>query len=311
MSSKSSLFKVLGLLLIAGMLNACGSKGDNMSPEEQEAESLKEMSVNLADVSSDKCLNLQKYFNAIKALPEETRVRKVTSDFNAKNSGNLPRNFYLRLAAGNFQIIDGNLVELPDITTVEQVGCEKVIFRAEGHQEAYKIVKATKDSLALENDWSGLTVYKWTSPLTMEITNTTVVADYLCNGDNRARVSVTHDISWGTDSIFTETLPEKAIEPAYLSLVSDATGFAFNSLYLTATPPVFTPKPIPNPPPLPEEDHNDDDVVPPFDGDIGPIHPGAPVDGSFQTVAPEQKLVVTRLKELQASSVRPDLLMCY
>jgi hypothetical protein len=323
MRSRSFLLKVLLTISLAAFLNACSSNSDSekaaaqAQAEEEAAENLRAMQIDLSEVSSDKCLNIQKYFEIIRSMPAVTKARKITSNFDIKNGSSLPRNFYMRLAAGNFQVQDGNLSELPDFMTVEQAECDSVVFRADGHDEIYKIKKSTKESVTLENDWQGQLHIQWRTPFSVDISTTSVVGDYLCSSSSKAKLTVTHNITWGNESIFTDTLAEKAIDTSYLSVVSDATGFAFNSLYLSAVPPVFSPRPIPAPVPVPdpEEDLNPEDDVVPDPEDIGPG--GVPfstplnADSEIQPVAPEQRLVVVKLKELQSSSVRPDLLMCY
>ncbi|MEZ0390682.1 MAG: hypothetical protein ACAH59_00605 [Pseudobdellovibrionaceae bacterium] len=312
MSSKSSLFKGLALILTLGFLNACSSSGDEAreAAEKEEQEKTQAMQIELSEVSDSRCLNIEKYFQLLRDLPAETRARKMTKDLNVRTIGaSLPRNFFLRLAAGNFQIRDGNLTEFPELLKVTQAECTSVTFNEEGHQEIYKIKEANADSLLLENNWDGQIFIRWTSPVSMEFRTTSVVGDYLCSGSSKAKVTVSETINWGRDDIFTTTIGDSEIDPSYLSLVSEATGFAFVSLYSNQVPPAFSPKPIPTPQPEQPEEEGEDDSITPDPEDVGP---GMFVNDDIQPTAPgDRQLVVSKLKELQASPIRPDLMMCY
>lgn len=310
MYSKSTLAKVFSLVCLMGLASACSSSGDEAAALAA-AEKAESREVLLAEVSTEECLNVESYFNVLRAQSEDTRARKMTNDFKVKTiKASLPRNFYLSLAAGNFQIIDSGIHEVPEITFVKQDGCNTVTFMAPGHDEVYKITRAKPDTLTFENDWGGETTIQWKDPYTMRYTTSSVVTQDLCSSGSKARVTVEQTITWGDDSVHTSTIGEKAIDPAYLALVSEATGFMFNSLYSNMTPPAFTPMPLPPNPEVPPEvvePEPVDDIVDPFPGDIGPgrrivLQPTAPSD---------RQLVISRLKELQSTPIRPDLLQCY
>jgi len=304
MCSKSSLKKTLSLLVILGIASAC-STNDDQEAEQRAAEMMQSRQIELAEVSNGECLDLQKYFDALRGMPDGTRSRKITTDFKVKNlKSALPRNFYLSLAAGAFMVEDGDLAQLPDLMVVKQVGCETVVFSAEGHSDVYKIKEAEKDSITFENEWDGGMKIRWKGPLSMEMSTMSVVTQDLCNSSSKVRKTIVQQISWGDDSVHAATLGEKEIEPSFLSLVSEVKGFAFNSLYSDMTPPAFSPVPIPPGPEQPVTDpESPDDIGPGFFDLDEEVQPVAPSD--------ERKLVISRLKELQASPLRPGLDQCF
>lgn len=314
MCSKSSLSKLLFLLCALGLVNACSSKNDDAEAEQRAAEVLQSRQIELSEVTNGDCLDLQKYFETLRGLPADTRARKMTTGFQVRTlKSALPRNFYLSLAAGNFQIEDGNLADLPELMILKQNGCENVVFSAEGHDEVYTVKEAKADSLTLENEWDGGFTVRWKSPLSLEMSTVSIVSQDLCHSGSKAKVTVDQEISWGDDSIFAATLGEKDIDPNYLSVVSEAKGFTFNSLYSNLTPPVFSPEPIPSWPGQPEPDPIDEvDPLPEDPEDMGPGG-NSNLSEEVQPVAPseDRRLVVSRLKELQLGSIRPELTQCY
>lgn len=313
MMSKSSLTKALSFVSLLGFLAACSSPGDQEA-EQKAMEIAQSRSVELSEVSNGQCLDLQKYFDLLQGMPGDTRVRKVTTDFVVKNIKNqLTRNFYLSLVAGSFLIEDGNIHELPDLMRVQQTGCESIMYAAEGHSEVYKVTEAKPDSITFENEWGGSTQVTWKSPTSLEMQTVSIVNEDLCRSA-KARTIADHTISWGDDGIFAATLGEKEIDPSYLALVTEAKGFALNSLYSNLTPPVFSPRPLPEFPIQPEEPIQPEQPV-----TEGPTNPEIPGDGigffesEIQPVAPgdDRRLVISRLKDLQSATIRPDLTQCF
>jgi len=270
-------------------LAACTTKkGDELSSDPVErAQQEGTFKVGLERVSTDKCLNVEKYFATIRTFPTETKVRKMTTDFRMRAGYNLPRNFYLRLAAGNFQILDTEISQVPDFAEMKQTDCDSVVMATEGHSETYKVVSAKKDSITFKNEWGGDTTVTWTSPTSIQFDVTSVVGDYLCDANSQGKLTVTQQINWGDSSILTESLSENTISSSFLSLVSQATGYSMNSLY---TAPATT-------------------EMPPADGAADPSQPHAMADNSSPNV--DRRLVVSRLKELQALPVRSELTQCY
>lgn len=297
MSSLTNFQKVVWAVLVL-MLSACGARKDEGSaaPSPSAADPITDavqrgsLNLPLEGVSSDQCLNLEKYFASIRGFPPETKVRKMTTNFRMLSDSGLPRNFYLRLVAGNFQILDADLSATPDFPELKQEGCETLTFTRGDQVLSYKIVSPKKDSLTYLDDWGGQTTVTWLSPLRIQMDRVSVASDNLCDGGDRGKFLVTQEITWGDSSIFTEAMDEKAIDQKFLSAVSTAKGTSLNLLYSS---PVMTEPPV-------ESEMGDGDGS----------H-GERALTEWQPVDADRKLLVSRLKELQAMPIRQDLIQCY
>lgn len=201
-----------------------GSGSDNGSPG-QPAPVPPSMKIDLPEVGGA-CLNLEKYFGRIRSLPQTVSARKITTDMSFRATGNnIPRNFLLRLAAGNFQMLDGTLADMPEFVEVQQPDCNKLTMKIDGGDNVYKIIRAKQDSLTLENEWSGQMTVTWKAANKMQIEMISSIGDYLCDPNSRGRLQTITEVTWGNADIFTTALEEKAIDPVYLRQVIDATGF--------------------------------------------------------------------------------------
>ncbi len=183
------------------------------------------MRIDLPEVTGT-CLNLEKYFQRIRGLPTTVSARKITKDMEFRVTGNnIPRNFLLRLAAGNFQMADATLADIPEIVEVKQEECTKVTLRIEGRDEIYKITRAKPDSLTLENDWSNQITVTWKAVNRLQWETISTVGDFLCDPNSRGRLQTISEITWGNPDIFTDSLPADTIDRNYLKLVIEATSY--------------------------------------------------------------------------------------
>jgi hypothetical protein len=184
------------------------------------------MRIGLPEVSGA-CLNLEKYYQRIRALPGTVSARKVTKSMGIQVTGNsLPRNFRLRLAAGNFQMKDATLADMSEFTEFKQEDCNKVTLTSAGHSDVYSIIRAKPDSITIQNDWGDLLTVTWKDLSKVQIEETSNVGDYLCDPNSRARLFTVMEISWGEASIFTPTLSGDLIDSNFLSQVIEATGYS-------------------------------------------------------------------------------------
>ncbi len=219
-------FLLFALVLALAACNSSGGSGGSAGALGDQAPlppaSLK---IDLADVSGA-CLNLETYFQRIRSLPSNVAVRKFTTDMSFKATGNsIPRNFLLRLAAGNFEMSDVTLGEVPDFVDVRQTACEKVTMRIEGRDEVYKIARASKDSLTLLNDWSLQKTFTWKGSNHLQIETISTIGDYLCDPRSKGRLQTISDVSWGNADIFTAALPAGSIDSSYVKMVIEATNY--------------------------------------------------------------------------------------
>jgi hypothetical protein len=172
------------------------------------------------------CLNLEKYFQRLRTLPTSVSARKLTKDMSFRATGNnIPRNFLLRLAAGNFQMADVTLAEIPDFVEVKQEACAKATMKIEGRDEVYKIIRAKPDSLTLENEWSNQITITWKAVNRLQFESISTVGDFLCDPNSRGRLQTVTEITWGNPDIFTESIPEGTVDRDYLRLVVEATAY--------------------------------------------------------------------------------------
>jgi hypothetical protein len=183
------------------------------------------MKIDLPDIGGD-CMNLEKYFGRLRSLPTTVSARKLTTDMSFRATGNnIPRNFLLRLAAGNFQIQDATLAEIPEIVETRQEACTKVVMKTDGGDSTYNIIRAKPDSLTLENEWKTQMTVTWKGSNKMQIEMVSNVGDFLCDPNSRGRLQTVSEITWGNPDIFTQALADDAVDPAYLKQVIDATGY--------------------------------------------------------------------------------------
>ena len=183
------------------------------------------MKIDLPDIGGD-CMNLEKYFGRLRSLPTTVSARKITTDMSFRATGNnIPRNFLLRLAAGNFQVQDATLAEIPEIVEARQEACTKVVMKTAGGDETYTIVRAKPDSLTLEDEWKNHMTVTWKASNKMQLEMVSNVGDFLCDPNSRGRLQTVSEITWGNPDIFTQALEDNAIDPAYLKQVIDATGY--------------------------------------------------------------------------------------
>jgi hypothetical protein len=279
------------LFLTAACTSGSDSPGDN--PSATQFIPHHDSPIELSEVSSDECLNLQTYYKTLLSLSPNTPTRKITTEFQTtpiENHTGISRNFLLRSAAGNFEVEDTPISEVSEFVPLEQTKCETVVFKGEGHEDSYTIKKFTKDSLTLENDWNGQLLVQWISPTSLKIVHSYFIGNYLCDERSMVQAHSSSMISWGGEDVSSSTLPENAINPEFLSLVTEATGFSLESLYTTIHIPVEIP-PAPEQPTVPPEVPGD------FPG-------GSPV-------AAERKLLVEKLKEMRMQPVRAELLTCF
>lgn len=199
-----------------------GGDGSSNSPTSQPPS----MKIDLPEVSGN-CLNVEKYFQRIRGLPSTTSVRKVTKSIGLRTTGNsLPRNFRLRLAAGNFQVVDTTTADSPDFLDLKQEDCSKAYFKAEGRNEAYTITRAKQDSVTLQDEWGGELTVTWKGLNKLQIDEVSNVGDLLCDPNSKARLTTTSEITWGTPEILTSTLPGDLVDADYLKQVIEATGYS-------------------------------------------------------------------------------------
>jgi hypothetical protein len=311
MDSKSSFSKKMVLLCLLSLVaTACSSSNDDDGEREasiQAEQTRQAMNIELASVSADGCLNLEKYFGTLRTLNSDARARKIATKLQIRNSG-MSRNSYLRTAFGNLKFLDTTVPEIPDFVPMTQDKCKTITLANEGHSDTYKVIKAKEDSITYETSWDSIKTVKWTSPTSMEITKTSRAAD-ACTDKGKADVTVTESITWGDDSIFTTTLEEKAIDPNFLSIISEASGFQLNTLYSDLSSPVLSTDPTLNPPEDPVI------VIPSPETPTEPpvINPGE--DGSTPRVEPvtvsDRRLLVSKVKEMISRGPRPELIQCF
>jgi len=199
-----------------------GNDGSNGPAPTPAPENLR---IDLPEVTGT-CLNLEKYFGRLRSLSQTVSARKITTDMSFRATGNnIPRNFLLRLAAGNFQIKDATLADMPEIVETKQEDCSKVTMKTEGGDSVFKILRAKPDSLTLESEWSGQLTVTWKAVDKMQIEMISYVGDFLCDPNSRGRLQTIAEITWGKPEIFTDAVGADAIDSSYLKQVIEATGY--------------------------------------------------------------------------------------
>ena len=189
------------------------------------------VNIDLAELNSQGCLNIEKYFQRIRSLPTDTSVRRVTTDFDFLSGNGLPRKFYDRITAGNFEISDATLSDLVDIPVVAQTDCEQVLFPFDGHAQAYEVASSGPNFIVFEDQWGGRSRITWLDPNSLQIEVVSLVNDNLCNSGSQGKIRSLRKISWGLAERASPTLPGNSISPQFLEKVSSAKGYASEDLY--------------------------------------------------------------------------------
>lgn len=285
-------FLGIGILFLSLACSKGGGGGHGAGGTSAQSVHYRDPSIALAEVSSDQCLNLEKYYQALLSLSPDIKARKITTSFQtsqAENHTDISHNFLLRLAAGSFEIQDSLVSQVPEFIKVEQAGCEKVTFKAEGHQDVYSIKAATKDSLTLENEFNGQMIIKWESPNNISFQHKYYVGNFLCDEKSLVLALLNSNVNWGGEEVATATVPTGIVNPDFLALVAEATGFPMETLFTT-------------PPAAP--------VAP--SSDSSGVRSGIEWASSEnpRLVSNERVLSVDKLKELRAHPMKPELGAC-
>jgi hypothetical protein len=189
--------------------------------------------VALAEVSTEACLNLEKYILAIQSLNPSPFIRQVTTDVNFSSPFALPKNFTLRLAYGNFGVEETTFASISYLKPVEQTNCETVIIKNTSNQpEVYKITQSSPTLLKFENESGEIYTYEWINPQELKVRVTHDTGDFLCNERSTINVQVARTLSWNPDFIQAANLPENYINSNLLAMVVDATAFPAETLVL-------------------------------------------------------------------------------
>ncbi len=246
--SKVSTKKILCLFFTFG-LTSCGS--DYNSVNSTPAPPPHTSNIELDEISGEKCMNLEKYLNLLKSSIGDKASRTVSTGFEVRplKNNTLSENFELRLALGNFIFEDSTLSQLNDLNSISQIECEKVVRTTESGPQEYRITSSKKESMTIKNLWDDEITYTWISPFHLKITSTFVSGDFLCSEKTKSRVSVTKDIIWEQEVLSKDQVRNDFIKDTYLNLLSEATGYSKNNLFLppeaAATIPPSTPPEIP------------------------------------------------------------------
>lgn len=226
----STLKKTFYLILSASLLS-CAK--DESSPKKTEAlMTPPNPFIELADIRSEGCLNLEKYLKALRANLQQP-VRQITTNVHMTPFKNhsISHKFSLRLALGNFDISDILVQDLEGISPVHQQGCQSVTLLTPKGEENFEIYKYDFDSLTLKNHWNEQIRYQWLSSQSMNITHSYVAGDHLCAANSMVRVSVEKYISWN-ENAFNGLLPLSMINESYIDLLVEATGASKENLYV-------------------------------------------------------------------------------
>lgn len=221
----SSTMKKLSIVAIFGLCG-CGG-GSSGGPG---AFSFSDPEVKLDSVSNSKCLDIGKFTEALRS--KHLLARKIIQDVNfAPINGGVSRNFSLRTAYGLMAVDDRFLDEMEEFGTSVQTGCESVVFSDSAGGETFSVLKASHDSITVSDSWDSRLTYKWISPTSMRVTHSYVWGDFNCQDKNKVRVTVEMLISW-SGGVQTETINRNMINSDFLSLVSQASGYPVENIFV-------------------------------------------------------------------------------
>ncbi len=256
-------------------LTSCGSNSSSVNSTP--APPPHAPNIELEEISGEQCMNLEKYLNLLKSSIGDQPSRTVSTGFEVRplKKHTLSKNFELRLALGNFIFEDSTLSQNNELNSISQIDCEKVVRTTESGPQEYKITSSKKGSMTIKNLWDDEITYTWISPFHIMITSTFISGDFLCSENTKSRVLVTKEIMWGKEVSSKELVRNDLIKDSYLNLLSEATGYSKNNLFLP-----------------PEADA----TIPPA------TSPEIPMV--------ENGIFIQRLKTMTTQPIRPELLGC-
>jgi hypothetical protein len=153
-------------------------------------------------------------------------IRQVTTNLNFNSSFALPRNFTLRLAYGNFSIEENTFVSISYLRPLEQTECMSVIISNSTNQpEIYKITDFSKTHVKFINDAGESYRYEWVDNQDLTVSVEYTTGDFLCNERSKIDVDVERKLSWNTDFVKSESLPENYVSARLVEMVREATNF--------------------------------------------------------------------------------------
>ncbi len=286
--------------------------------------------VELSEVSGEQCFNIEKYFQVLRSMAPSMPVRYLTTDFEARAAKNnsIGGNFKLRSAYQSFFIEDTTMNEVSEIRPLVQADCETVTYMLNGIELKYKITAKGPNFLTLEDDFEEKITYQWDSKNTMQIKQEFLQGDLNCNDKSKASLIVTRELAWGDPRIVrAATIPQGKITDRYLTILSEATNYPKNNLYVGSTEipgPDTSPFPLtfivetqPNiPPPTPENPTLPEPT--PVEEEPGPAPAPEPTEPPVAepTPAPGEPpgeradISVAKLREMLDQPLRPELLRC-
>ena len=215
----------------------CNLRCDSSSSSGNNAAlSLHSTSIELAEISNEKCFNLEKYLNLLNSAIGDPSARKMTTGFEvtAFKKNHITRNFEIRLALGNFIFEDAKMSQFPELKSVSQIDCKTATQTFESGTVEYKITHSEKDSISLTDSWDNEFTYQWLSPTHLKIILSFTGSDALCEDSSLGRIKVTKEFFWGPELNSKDTIPANLITDTYLNLLSESTGYSKNNLFVNA-----------------------------------------------------------------------------
>ncbi len=231
MRAWNAFLKIFIVTLSVSFIAGCR---DSPETSKNSAAPIHSPNIALSEIKNEKCLNLEKYLNILNSGMGNPSARRISTGFDVTpfKQNSISKNFELRLALGNFSFEDAPIAEFKELNSVSQVDCEKVIQTNESGPQEYKIINSTNDSMTIKNSWDDDITYQWVSQNHLVVTSRFVNGDFLCNENSKGRVSVKKEIFWGDELEQAETISASLIKESYLDLLSTATGYSKNNLFL-------------------------------------------------------------------------------
>lgn len=212
-----TIFLVSISLLFSLLLFGCDRTSRNRLPFKS--------TIPLAEVSDEKCFNVQKYISAIYQLSPNPLIRQITTNVVMTSNDSIPHNFAVRLAYASFVFADDYRAAIPELMSVEQKDCAVVTIKTlGGDREDYKVTEIKDGKLRFENESEESYTFEWVTPQHLKTVHSFKFGNYLCDDTLSVAVRVEKDYSWEPEFLAATLLPEDLISPDYLQLVAEASG---------------------------------------------------------------------------------------
>lgn len=222
---------ILAVLLASSLLACNGNKNETKNSDGSGIASMI-TALSLNDVMlNDRCLSVQRYGEALRALAAQTSILEVTTEFSIPST--FRQDFRSLATYGAFQFERVTPDQISDFDGFQQEDCETLSFSmGDGDMEVFKIASASQDKLTAKAVSGREIEFHWLSPHSIEIKNRYQIFDAPCTSKS-GFAEYTKILDWSSDSdpASLEVDSKLSIDKEFLATVARSVGHDVDGLY--------------------------------------------------------------------------------